>query len=63
MRPLTFLNMPLTRQRQLTPTRIIRAGNKDAFPHHHPRFTINERALPIGIDTFTRTIERLLAAE
>jgi amidohydrolase len=36
------------------------AGDERAFPHHHPRFTIDERALPIGIETFTRTALRLL---
>ncbi len=30
------------------------AGGTDAFPHHHPRFTLDERALAVGIDTFTR---------
>ena len=37
------------------------AGHDDAFPHHHPRFTIDERALPVGIETFTRTALRFLA--
>jgi amidohydrolase len=41
----------------------IGAGNERAFPHHHPRFTIDERAFPIGIETFTRTVKRLLADE
>lgn len=41
----------------------IGAGNERAFPHHHPRFTIDERAFPIGIETFTRTAKRLLADE
>jgi amidohydrolase len=31
------------------------AGGKGAFPHHHPRFTIDERAFPIGIDALSRT--------
>jgi amidohydrolase len=30
------------------------AGEADAFPHHHPRFTIDERALSVGIETMTR---------
>jgi amidohydrolase len=31
------------------------AGSEDAFPHHHPRFTIDdETALPVAIDTMTR---------
>ena len=37
------------------------AGGKDAFPHHHPRFTIDERALPIGIETMTLTALTFLA--
>jgi amidohydrolase len=37
------------------------AGNSDAFPHHHPNFTIDERALPIGIETLTETALRFLA--
>jgi amidohydrolase len=37
------------------------AGGKGALPHHHPRFTIDERALPIGIETMTRTALSFLA--
>jgi amidohydrolase len=37
------------------------AGDEHALPHHHPRFTIDERALPIGIETLTRTALRFLA--
>jgi len=37
------------------------AGHDGAFPHHHPRFTIDERALRVGIETFIRTAKRLLA--
>jgi len=39
----------------------IGAGNARAFPHHHPRFTIDERALPVGIETLTRAALRFLA--
>lgn len=39
----------------------IGAGNSNAFPHHHPNFTIDERALPIGIQTLTETVLRFLA--
>jgi len=39
----------------------IGAGNADAFPHHHPRFTIDERALLVGIETWTRAALRFLA--
>jgi amidohydrolase len=41
----------------------IGAGNDRAFPHHHPRFTIDERALPVGIETFTRAALRLLGTD
>jgi amidohydrolase len=37
------------------------AGNPSAFPHHHPRFTIDEGALPVGIETLVRTALRFLA--
>ena len=37
------------------------AGDERAFPHHHPRFALDERALPVGIETFTRTALRFLA--
>jgi amidohydrolase len=34
---------------------LVGAGGQDAFPHHHPRFTIDdETALPVAIDTMTR---------
>jgi amidohydrolase len=38
----------------------IGAGNECAFPHHHPRFTIDERALLVGIETFSRAAMLLL---
>jgi amidohydrolase len=38
------------------------AGGPDAFSHHHPRFTIDEDALPVGIETLTRTALRFLSA-
>jgi amidohydrolase len=31
------------------------AGHEDAVPHHHPRFTVDEAALPAGIAVFVRT--------
>jgi amidohydrolase len=37
------------------------AGDASAFPHHHPAFRVDERALPIGIETLTGTAVRLLA--
>ena len=38
------------------------AGGKDAYPHHHPRFTIDEAALPVGIELMTRPALRVLGA-
>jgi amidohydrolase len=40
---------------------LVGAGGEGAFPHHHPRFTIDESALPVGIDMFVRATLRLLA--
>jgi amidohydrolase len=37
------------------------AGGSDAYPHHHPQFAIDERALPIGIETLALTALRFLA--
>jgi amidohydrolase len=34
---------------------IVGAGGKGAMPHHHPRFTIDEAALPVTIDVFVET--------
>jgi amidohydrolase len=31
------------------------AGGSGAFPHHHPRFTIDEAAFPVGIETMSRS--------
>jgi len=39
----------------------IGAGEKDAVPHHHPRFTIDERAFRNGIVVFVRTALDYLA--
>jgi amidohydrolase len=38
------------------------AGGPGAFPHHHQRFTIDEGALPVGIETLTDTALRFLGA-
>ena len=38
------------------------AGGDGAFPHHHPRFSIDESALSVGIETLTRTALRFLEA-
>lgn len=37
------------------------AGGPGAFPHHHPRFEIDERALGVGIDVLVRSARRYLA--
>jgi amidohydrolase len=34
------------------------AGEPGAYPHHHPRFTIDERALPVAIETLTNAALR-----
>jgi amidohydrolase len=36
------------------------AGGEGAFPHHHPRFTIEEDALAIGVETLTEVAVRFL---
>jgi len=36
---------------------IVGASNRDAkqvYPHHHPRFNIEEDALPVGVEVLTR---------
>jgi amidohydrolase len=38
------------------------AGGDGSFPHHHPRFTIDEAALPILIETMTRAALSFLGA-
>ncbi|MDP2871221.1 MAG: peptidase dimerization domain-containing protein [Bacillota bacterium] len=37
------------------------AGRGTVFPHHHPRFDIDENALPIGVEMHVRTALRFLA--
>jgi metal-dependent amidase/aminoacylase/carboxypeptidase family protein len=37
------------------------AGGADAFPHHHPKFAIDERALHVGIETFTQIATKFLS--
>jgi amidohydrolase len=39
------------------------AGSEEAgatYPHHHPRFRIDERALAVGTDAHVRTALRVL---
>lgn len=43
----------------------IGAGNKEKgiiYPHHHPRFTIDENALPIGVEVFVTSILNFMKA-
>jgi metal-dependent amidase/aminoacylase/carboxypeptidase family protein len=38
------------------------AYNEDVqacFSHHHPRFTVDEEALPIGVELFLTCVDRL----
>jgi amidohydrolase len=37
------------------------AGGADAFPHHHPKFMIDEDALSVGIETFTHLASKFLS--
>ena len=42
----------------------IGAGNKEKgiiYPHHHPRFTIDEDALPIGVEVFVSAIMKFIS--
>lgn len=44
----------------------IGAGNKEKgiiYPHHHPKFTFDEDALPVGVLMFIRVAEKLLVWE
>jgi amidohydrolase len=34
---------------------VVGAGGEGAIPHHHPRFTIDEAAIPVAIDVFVET--------
>ena len=38
------------------------AGGPEAFPHHHPQFAIDERALPVGVETFARVALRFFGS-
>ncbi|HEY1163477.1 MAG TPA: amidohydrolase [Candidatus Dormibacteraeota bacterium] len=45
---------------------LIGSGNKDLesdFPHHHPRFTVDERALGIGLRFMLESVERTSAGQ
>lgn len=39
------------------------AADGSSFPHHHPRFDIDERVLPIGVEIATRFVARFLEDE
>lgn len=44
----------------------IGAGNKEkgiVYPHHHPRFTIDEDALPIGVEIFVSSVLNFMRKE
>lgn len=38
------------------------AGSPDAPPHHHPRFDVDEAALPIGLEILSRAVRLFLQA-
>jgi amidohydrolase len=43
---------------------MVGAGNKEkgiVYPHHHPRFTIDEDSLPIGVKAFVQAVFKLNA--
>jgi amidohydrolase len=45
---------------------LLGCGNPEigaSFPHHHPRFAIDERVLPVGVEIALRYVERELADE
>lgn len=39
------------------------AGGADAYPHHHPRFEVDERALEVGIEVLTGSALAFLGAD
>ena len=44
---------------------LIGAGNREqgiVYPHHHPGFTLDEEALPIGVHAFVSAVFKLLSA-
>jgi amidohydrolase len=45
---------------------VVGAGNKEkgiVYPHHHPRFTIDEDALPVGVKAFVNAVFKLNSLE
>jgi amidohydrolase len=34
---------------------VVGGGGADSFPHHHPRFAVDEAAIPVAVDVFVRT--------
>jgi amidohydrolase len=41
---------------------VVGGGSPDAYPHHHPRFAVDEAALPVLIETFVDTAIDYLGA-
>ena len=48
-----------------TPGAVMLGGGNPAtdaiYPHHHPKFDIDDSVLPIGVETFARATFKLLA--
>lgn len=40
-----------------------RGSEASAYPHHHPRFDLDERSLPIAVEVLATAVERLLGRE
>jgi amidohydrolase len=34
---------------------VVGGGGAEAFPHHHPRFKVDEAAIPVAVEVFVRT--------
>ncbi|MBO0779975.1 MAG: amidohydrolase [Ktedonobacteraceae bacterium] len=40
---------------------LVGAGGEESYPHHHPRFNIDEEALPVGVEMLSRAALNFLA--
>ena len=40
---------------------VVGGGGPDAYPHHHPRFTIDEAAIPVAVDVFESVTREFLS--
>jgi amidohydrolase len=40
-----------------------RGGEDSAWPHHHPRFDLDEDALPVAVEVLAEAIAELLSGE